>query len=671
MIPYFSVIPGNSEISVSVSDGTNTYRNQSAIPAKALEAGRYYYLGKTMSTTVAKIGETSYPSLVSAIEAVSVSDATEITLASVTEEDCTIPESKNITLNLDGRTIQGCITVEGTLTVKDVNNTGKIFNDGPCLEVKANGNLTINGGTVETNSSNDNNGATIVINMEGNKEQIDGTIVTFNGGKISQTGTSKRGAIDAKYSTITFPNTSTTVIKSKERAFVSGAGVKLTIGAGSFKSDDSYTIFLNNGTNGSAVINGGNFDGGTYCFQIYGTSTDVQINDGKHKWNNANNFLSLASSAKGSQLTIQGGKFMKSVSSYVPDGFACLDNEDDDKETYAKKVAECKILVGTNICQNYTDAMTRVNDAEEDITMTLYDSITLSANDSLFFTNDKEIKITLNLNGKEIKSTESKNFGAVVVTKAKSLTISDTDGKGKINQSTASNYNCALSVRGGECNIISGSILREGAKGYPNRNAISANGKDAPATLNIYGGTISAVGRVITFGSGNSSRKVYVNISGGLIKSTEDRLKTNSADVIKNENFALVRSVGTYGYLTITGGTFVANYQPILYLGSVNSKITIDEGENGKIAYFYQEYPDYEATAKETTGGLAVRGCLFMSGTQDGTAVLYDIQNCYSNAKNVNYTNILKDVTQEELTTPEKDTDGREYTYHLYKSSSN
>lgn len=103
--------------------------------------------------TVAKIGETTYPTLQAAINAAKDSETTTVELLADTKEDITIPANKKVTLNLNGKKLTNSnsdtitvangaeLTIEGTGTVDNIRHAkAAIFN---------NGTVVLNGGTYD------------------------------------------------------------------------------------------------------------------------------------------------------------------------------------------------------------------------------------------------------------------------------------------------------------------------------------------------------------------------------------------------------------------------------------------------------------------------------------------------------------------------------------------
>ena len=276
-VPYFAVVPGGSDISLSITDANGIiYRNQTSIPSRELLPGRYYYLGKVMDNAVAAIGPVRYPSLQAAMDDAGSGPAT-ITMVSEDAGSCVIPEGRDITLDLAGRTLRGSIAVNGSLTVKDDTGKGRIVNDEYCIKVNQNGSLVLNGGIIEGSNDNDQyTSATIVVGNP--NDEIDCTSALFNGGSIIQNGTTKYGALYLAKASASFPASSSANILSAGRAVYIVWGSDLTIAGGSFKWNA----------------------GETFCYR----------------------YMSPV-------LSITGGRFSDSVMDYVSPGYDCVDTDDE------------------------------------------------------------------------------------------------------------------------------------------------------------------------------------------------------------------------------------------------------------------------------------------------------------------------------------------------------
>ncbi len=99
---------------------------------------------------VAEIGTTKYAKLEYAIEAVPNSIATKITmLASTSEGKVTIPSGKNITIELNKKTIEGQLINDGILTISG-DDSGRIYGEnGRAITNNSTGTLNIIGGIID------------------------------------------------------------------------------------------------------------------------------------------------------------------------------------------------------------------------------------------------------------------------------------------------------------------------------------------------------------------------------------------------------------------------------------------------------------------------------------------------------------------------------------------
>lgn len=181
----------------------------------------------TTSAPVASIGEKSYTTIKAAIEDANGSATTSTIklLGDVTEGNVdpaiSISDDKNITLDLDGHTLTGDITNNGSLTITDSKGTGKI--DGTVTSKKTTTissgsiqNVTAKAGTVSMNGGNitgtlaTNSGATANVS-NGTVENIQslGTTNIYGGninGIITKTDGNITGTINAYGGTYTNSN---------------------------------------------------------------------------------------------------------------------------------------------------------------------------------------------------------------------------------------------------------------------------------------------------------------------------------------------------------------------------------------------------------------------------------------------------------------------------------
>ena len=189
---------------------------------------------------VAQIDTTYYPSLTSAINSVTTSDSTTIKLLMNTTESVTIPGGRNITLNLNGK----------TLTATSLAHT-----------ITNNGNLTISGNGTIRNANTDRSDVARAIYNTGTLTIINGTLrgernwtlynyggtVTMNGGEVKHEGTIDDGtAAMNENGTFTMTNGK---ITSTEFGFVTrGSSATSKVTAATISSTgDNATVVTDNG----------------------------------------------------------------------------------------------------------------------------------------------------------------------------------------------------------------------------------------------------------------------------------------------------------------------------------------------------------------------------------------------------------------------------------------
>ena len=233
-----------------------------------------------VQTAVAKIGTTYYASIASAVSALSTST---ITMLVNRTESVTIPSGKNITLDLNGKTITGTITNKGTLKTKNGTITST---SGIAIAVEDNGTLEVRGGSVIYSQANKN---AIAIR--------DGTVTVY-GGKIYATKGEhgvwvKKGKLYVKGGYIYTQSSD----GSSEAIDIESKGVAEITG-GQIRNDAGGKAIFNSG---KLIINGANVDirsnsssatvnidtGGTFSFSK-GTIRNQKGSSGKCYYNNNN-----------------------------------------------------------------------------------------------------------------------------------------------------------------------------------------------------------------------------------------------------------------------------------------------------------------------------------------------------------------------------------------------
>lgn len=260
--PYFSVIPGESTMSIEASTATETYCNVSVIAPAEIVAGNYYYIGKVLGEPVASVTigsvTTYYASFDAAIAAALAVDEVSIKLLQDCELSAAVNVENKLAINLNGKgihQIQGnrfiVNNADAVFTIDDSSDwaTGRIYNSSTggyhVIEV-AKGKCILNGGTIQSSTA----GQTVIVATEGK--------FVMNGGEIENDGVSR-----------------TISGSTYDPAALNVCGGTATINAGTLYCENKYAVSVT--TVASTVnIHGGDFvanTNGEYC--IYAKSSDV------------------------------------------------------------------------------------------------------------------------------------------------------------------------------------------------------------------------------------------------------------------------------------------------------------------------------------------------------------------------------------------------------------
>lgn len=355
-------VVSNTPANISITGGTfssdvSAYCDANYVTAK--NADNTYTVKPLKDVAVAKVGDTYYKTLA---EAVSTADKNTVTLLKNTAEDITIAQDKDITLDLNGKTLTNVnsdtITVNkgATLTINGEGTVDNVTHQKTTIYNK--GTVTLNGGTYDRSKEDGikdsntyytllNHGTMTVANVTVNNKG--GYSSLFENGYFNQKPETKNG------------------IANPILTIESG---NFTGGINTVKNDDDATMIINDGTfanyaqaafqnHNIATINGGTFDGSTvYAILNCGvcTGNDAEhdkhqliINDGKfsgkiRKGNDENgvhyDFGSIA---------IKGGYFTTDPSAYCVTGKTGVpSNRTDEYAWTVGKKSETKAEVATD-----------------------------------------------------------------------------------------------------------------------------------------------------------------------------------------------------------------------------------------------------------------------------------------------------------------------------------
>lgn len=441
---------------------------------------------------VAEVGNTGYSTLSAAVAAANNGDT--VTLLTDTDEDITIAQDKDITLDLNGKTLTNRtsdtitvalganLTIEGEGTVDNISH-GK-------AAVYNNGSVTLNGGTytrsketgdvkVDKNSYyNILNHGSMTINKDVTVEQSGNFSSLVANGYYDYEGVTSKGE------------------KSQYIEGTNAAEPTLTIKGGTFsggintlKNDDGGNITINGGTvtnytqaalqnHNVATINGGTFTadskyviddcgcneahdsgelmifGGTFMGKLYVRSpySKVTIMDGLFK----GDVLKT-----GGTLSTIGGYYSTDVAKYCPIGWTTVANTDKDtKDAYPYTIGvipeikdnEVKADVATGATNSTVDTEKITTEAAQNAATTVANTVATTkpiADKSELTENDKKNAVTALKNAGQVTvdadGTISKNVTVIKQTyldvTATEYVIGDTDDTYRVTMDITPKYN--------------------------------------------------------------------------------------------------------------------------------------------------------------------------------------------------------------------------------------
>lgn len=488
---------------------------------KAGDAAEDKIVLKTVEA-VASIGDAKYASLTAAIEA--AKDGDTVTLLKNVTENVEIAKEKNLTLDLNGKTLNGgtgtakaALSNLGTITIQDTSadKTGTIKRDdkGTVGEksyyvIRNQGTMTIESGNVINNSgyrkanstgsmvgsslicNGDDDALTPVLNIEGGKFVQENFIAIKNGllGTLNVSG----GEISSKHS----------AIQNWYKATITGGTINGQLWTDAFVWAEGTSI-------GETKIGGNAEFNGEIVMDITGTNVipKLEITDGElnvTKWN-----ITTAAANAGAKPAVSGGKFTSAVpENYCAEGFIPTKNADGTygvkAGAYAAQIGDVKYetLQAAINAANTNDTVKLLADATEDVTI------------------NKDI--TLDLNGKTLTNTGA---GKATVTIAKGATAT----------------------------VQNGSIIG-GTSYYNIQNNGTATFKDVTATAGNTGSSMLDNWGTLTIESGT--------YEGGLnvVKSEEGSTLTINGGKFTGTyapSSGYTAVILVYGNTTITGGEFI------------------------------------------------------------------------------------------------------------------
>ena len=559
---------------IEVSGGTfnksvsDSYCADGFIPTKNAD-GTY---GVKEGKYVAEISSKKYETLADAIRL--AAKGKTITLLDNVTENVEIKANKNLTLDLNGFTLNGgtgtakaALTNYGTITITDssADKTGTIKRDDKGIEgeisyyvINNKGTMTIESGTVSNNSgyrktnptgsmsgsslicNGDDDALTPVLNIEGGKFVQENFIAIKNGllGTLNVSG----GEISSKHS----------AIQNWYKATITGGTINGQLWTDAFVWAEGTSI-------GETKIGGNAEFNGEIVMDITGTNVipKLEITDGElnvTKWN-----ITTAAANAGAKPAVSGGTFTSAVpAEYCAAGFIPTKNADN---TYGVKP-------GTYVAEvngvKYETLQAAIDAAKSGATVKMLantkENVTISTR-----------KLTLDLNGFTLNGGTEKGKPALTVT-ARYVTVKDgsTAQTGTImrddtaeNSGVSSHY--VIDVQDGLLTFESGIVKNDSGNTEGKGASLVRVGDDSVAKypgLTIKGGTFT------------QDNFIAIKVDRGTLYLNDGEVNSANSYAIENWHNA-----------TIKGGTVNGTVAAWTYSGGHNSDLTISGGTvNGDVA---------------------------------------------------------------------------------------
>ena len=512
-----------------------------------------------------------------------------VTLDKNYTEDITIPANKNITLNLNGKTLTNeksdtiTVVLGATLTINGAGTVDNVTHGRAPLY--NNGTVELNGGkyirSAEAANTTSSSGGNSYYNI------LNHGVMTINEGvEVYSSGHFSSLVANGYYD---YSDTQ----KGDRTAYIENVGQaapKLTINNGKFsggintvKNDDNATLTVNDGTfsnitqavvqnNNIATVNGGTFDAPNYHV-LENRKFNGNYNAGELTVTGGN-FTGSIMVTSGATTSITGGTFSSDVSAYCEKNYYTEKNADN---TYTVK--SMKDVAVAKIDDTYYKTLADAVTAADNTTVTLLKDTT----ENVTISTDKTF--TLDLNGYTLSG--GKNNGNAALLNEGTVTIKDSSANktGTIKREdnadqTGTTYyviknNGTMTIE--QANVINNS-------GYEKTNAA---GPMAGSSL-------------ICNGDRADDKETTLTINDG---------------VFEQQNFLVVKN-GTFGILNVNGGKFTSKHSAIqnwykadIMGGEINGQLWTDAYTWGK------EEKEYSAGVTKLSGTTKFTGEIVMDIT--------------------------------------------------------
>ena len=591
-------VNGTLKIDSSIKSGDATTVTKSANVTLAAPDGYLWNAAGELVVAVAQVGENKYETLAAAIAAANAGD-TVMLLKNVTE-NVEIAKEKNLTLDLNGKTLNGgtgtakaALSNLGTITIRDTSEakTGTIKRDDNGTEgetsyyvIRNQGTMTIESGTVSNNSGyrkTNPTGSMVGSSLICNGDCKEGGTLTIKGGTLTQNNfiAIKNGALGVLHVTGGKITSNHSAIQNWFKADITGGEIKGQLWTDAWKEGESV---------GETKIGGDAKFTGEIVMDITGSvAPTLAINGGNLDVTNWR--ITSAAVKAGAKPAVSGGTFSSAVpAEYCAEGFIPTANADG---TYGVKAGAYVAQIGD---VKYETLQAAIDAVKANETIYVLGNIDLGTDELSTYDVKTTVKnVTIDLGGYTVTSAGKYTVylkvngwtiqnGTIQNTNA-STTYGTLYVGGSYNSTTLKNLTVESATNGvyfaiaSSKNGIKASITVEDGTKISGNYGVYMKGqpkpyrytRDGQEILNVNGGEITGTTAAIAvFGAakGNTKAGVIVNINGGKVYSDSYAIAGNGSPVLENTT------------INISGGKVFSNKDTAIYHPQAGT-VTISGGE--------------------------------------------------------------------------------------------
>ncbi len=546
----------------------------------------------------ASIGTAKYITLAAAIAA--ANNGETVTLLKDVTENVEIAKEKNLTLDLNGKTLSGgtgtakaALSNLGTITIQDTSaaKTGTIKRDDTgtvgktsYYVIRNQGTMTIESGIVINNSGYKKanpTGSMVGSSLICNGDCNEGGTLTIKGGTFTQNNfiAIKNGALGVLHVSGGTITSNHSAIQNWFKADITGGEIKGQLWTDAYKADESV---------GQTTIGGDAKFTGEIVMDIAGSvAPTLAINGGN--LNVTNWRITSAAASVGAKPSVSGGTFSSAVpAEYCAEGFIPVKNADG---TYGVKAGAYVAQIGD---VKYETLQAAIDAVKANETIYVLGNIDLGTDELSTYDVKTTVKnVTIDLGGYTV--TSAGRFTVYLKVNGWTIqngTIQNTNASttygtlyvgGSSNSTTLKNLTVESKTNGVQFAIasskngIKASITVEDGTKISGNYGVYMKGqpkpwrdtRDGQEILNVNGGEITGTTAAIAVfgaGKGNTKAGVIVNINGGKVYSDSYAIAGNGSSVLENTT------------INISGGKVFSNKDTAIYHPQAGT-VTISGGE--------------------------------------------------------------------------------------------